>query len=238
MFTWTIGGGDAWRFTEHAYPIYLIGAFVLIDAAVRGVLVVVRRPRSWWKEVSRRQWLGVGASVAVGALALALYLTLPVFVSREALAFDDAATLDAGWRSALFFTGAWSEPAANAAGTVVVRAAQEPTVGLRVLLPRAMDCWLTLRLDPAETADPARQPSVTVFVNRRYVARLALTREPGRIGAYRFHLSENLTRSGINQIELVASHMVSAAEAGPQFAWLDTSTPVAFRLWYLRLEPS
>ena len=238
MFTWAIGGGNAWRFTEHVYPIYLIGAFVLIDALARGLLVAARRPLTWWQSVPRPQWLAVGAAVGVAVLALAVNMTLPLFVSREALASDEAVTLDAGRRSRVYFTGIWSAPRANAGGTVIVRAAEEPSVGLRLLLPRAMDCWLTLRLDPAETVDPARQPSVSVFVNRRYVARLALTRDPARIGTYRFHLSENVTRAGINQIELHASHVVAASEAGPQFAWLDKSTPVAFRLWYLRLEPS
>ncbi len=238
MFTWAIGGGNAWRFTEHAYPIYLIGVFVWLDALARGLLAAGRRPLTWWQDVSRRQWLGVAASVGLVALAAAISLTLPPFVSREALASDTAVTLDAGWRSALFFTGGWSRPRATSGSTVVVRAAQQPTVGLRILLPRAMECWLTLRLDPAETADPSRQPSVTLFVNRRYVARLGLTRDPARVGTYRFHLSEGLTRAGINQIELVSSHVVPAADAGPQFAWLDKSAPVAFRFWYLRLEPT
>ena len=92
-------------------------------------------------------------------------------------------------------------------------------------------------MDPAETADPGRQPSLTVFVNRQRLGDVRFTRDPARIGAYRFEVPVGLTRGGLNALQLVSSHTVPAREGGRQFAWVGRETPVAFRLWYVRLEP-
>ncbi len=93
-------------------------------------------------------------------------------------------------------------------------------------------------MDPAETADAGRQPSVTVLWNRQRLGEVHMSRDPSRMGAYRFQVPEGLTRRGLNSLELVGSHTVAASEAGPMFAWLDRQTPVAFRLWYVRFQPS
>jgi hypothetical protein len=92
-------------------------------------------------------------------------------------------------------------------------------------------------MDPAETADPAAQPAVTVFLNKRRLNHLTLTRTPGRTGAYRFTVGPDVVRQGWNEVEFVATHTVPAKEAGPEFRWLPPQQTVAFRFWYLRLEP-
>ena len=94
---------------------------------------------------------------------------------------------------------------------------------------------LTLRLDPALTRDPARQPRVTVFFNRRQLAHLDLTRDPERMGSYRFTVPQEAV-SRWSRIDLLASHTVPARDAGEPFASLAPDTPVAFRLWYVRVE--
>jgi hypothetical protein len=92
-------------------------------------------------------------------------------------------------------------------------------------------------MDPAETADLDRQPRVTVFVNRRPVTQLRMSRNPERMGTYRVRLPRELAGKDISKIEFVATHTVDASDAGPRFASLPGDTPVAFRLWYVRIEP-
>jgi 4-amino-4-deoxy-L-arabinose transferase-like glycosyltransferase len=233
--TWSLGGGGAWRFSEHVYPIYLTAAFFAWRQAIAALGHISRRPREWGTLVSRRRLLEATLAGCVTVLVGLSYFALPLLVTREALASAEAATIEAGHRERLFFAGDWSAPSRT--GPVVVRVAEGPQVGVRLPLPGAMDCVLTLKMDPAETADPARQPRVSVFLNRQRLAEVHLTRDPTRMGTYRFPVARAQTRDGTNDLELVASHMVPAAEAGPPFAWLDKATPVAFRLWYVRLEP-
>ena len=104
----------------------------------------------------------------------------------------------------------------------------------KVAAPKAP---VTLRLDPAETADPAYQPDVTVFLNRQQLAHLRLSRDPERVGSYRIRVGRDLTRPW-NRLDLVASHLVRAGESGVHYSALPPETPVAFRLWYVRLEPA
>jgi hypothetical protein len=103
-------------------------------------------------------------------------------------------------------------------------------------MPAQADYWVTLRIDPAETIDPEQQPHLTVFLNRHAIARLRLTRTPGRVGSYRIRVSRDLTRP-LSRLDLLASHTVSAGQSGVHFSALSPETPVAFRLWYVRVEP-
>jgi Dolichyl-phosphate-mannose-protein mannosyltransferase len=233
--TWTLGGGGAWRFTEHVYPIYLVAAFLALRAAILGVQSLRRAPAAW-RLLLTKQRLAEAALVACLAALVAIgYVMLPVLVSREALEASDGATIEAGARDWIFFRSGWSEPSRS--GAVTVRVANAPQATIKVPLPRQMSCWLTLKMDPAETADPARQPRVAVFLNRRRLVELTLTRDPQRMGTYRLQVPENLTRDGLNDLVLQASHMVAASEAGRHFVDLDPQTPVAFRLWYVRVTP-
>ncbi len=232
--TWTVGGGREWRFTEHAYPIYL----VLACDIVRRVVAAVRLFRS--SPLSRGAWLRSfqwpAAGLAAASLVIApIYFALPFFVARESLQSGEAAMIAAGPRDSLFFAGAWSRPSGR--NGVELRAAEREHVSIRVPLPSAGPLLLTLRMDPAETKDPLRQPSVSVFLNRQPLGTVAFTRTPGRVGAYRFTIPAGTPRAFLNTIDLVATHTVAAVDAGANFASLDTTTPVAFRLWYARIEP-
>ena len=47
MFTWNVGGGGEWRFTMHAYPIFLVAASFAVVGAGSLVKAASRRaPRS------------------------------------------------------------------------------------------------------------------------------------------------------------------------------------------------
>ena len=236
--TYSLGGGGAWRFSEHVYPIYLTAASYTWQRAARGVIAAVRLRsdwRSWPKRVTPRRLIVGSLAVTTAVAVVIAYYALPLLVTREALAAADASTIEAGARERWFFTGAWSAP--RRSGAVVVRVAEGVETGFRFALPAPTALWLTLKMDPAETADPGRQPSLTVFVNRQRLGDVRFTRDPARIGAYRFEVPVGLTRGGLNALQLVSSHTVPAREGGRQFAWVGRETPVAFRLWYVRLEP-
>jgi hypothetical protein len=43
--------------------------------------------------------------------------------------------------------------------------------------------------------------------------------------------------AGRNELTLVPEFSVSAADAGPAFAWIDPAARIAVRLWYVRVLP-
>jgi hypothetical protein len=236
--TWPIGGGGAFRFSLHAYPFYLIAAAFAVTQAARltaKLVSIARAPRRLAGTVDRPRAARVALVAALAAFAWGTYLVLPYFVAREALASGDAATIGAGPRDAPYFVEGWSD--AYGGGNVTVRAAISERTRMRVPLPLDADHWLTLRIDPAETREEALQPTVTVFLNRRPIAGLNLGRNPERMGSYRMVVPRELAGRSVARLEFAASHTVPASEAGRHFASLPPQTPVAFRLWYVRLEP-
>ena len=232
--TWSVGGGGEWRFTEHTYPLYLVAAAFAGAQAVWLAVGVARRTFSWSPAARARVFQGAVAAVAL-CVAWIVFGVLPFFVSREALANGDAVTFATGGRDRVFFPGAWSAPRDE--GNVTVRAALAAAVTVRLPAVPARDYELTLRLDPAETVDPAQQPRVAVFMNRQPLAQIRLGRDPARFGTYRVRVASSALAHRINRLELASSHTVRAHDAGPKFAWLQPDTPVAFRLWYVRLDP-
>lgn len=232
-FTWSLGGGGEWRFTEHAYPFYLVFAAAVAVAAIRWMVAVVRRQPGWVVSPPRSTVLRLVGVVAALALAWAAYGALPWLTVREALLAGDEVNITAGHRDRWFFAGGWSPPVL---GGVPYRVAQDELVGLRLPLVTGSEFWLTLRMDPAETADAGEQPRVAVFLNRRLLAHFDLTRDPARMGSYRIRVT-NPDRRAIDRIDLLASHTVPARAAGPNYESLDPASPVAFRLWYVRIVP-
>jgi dolichyl-phosphate-mannose-protein mannosyltransferase len=229
--TWSVGGGSEWRFTQHVYPIYLVFAFAAIAQAIRIGQVVLRERRV--ARPSRPQMARAAAAVGAGVLAVIGYMYLPMLVMRESLAAGEAVDVHAGERDSCFFTGEWSTPIGG--GNVIVRVAEDPLVSVRLPLPPA-SYWMTLRMDPAETQDELREPRVTVFLNRKALGEIDLTRDPQRIGSYRMLVPASAVKP-LSRLDLLATHTVRAADAGRHFSSLKPDTPVAFRLWYVRLDP-
>lgn len=227
--TWSVGGGGEWRFTQHVYPIYLVLACGALAAAARFGAALARRDV---QRPSRGTLLQVAATAGAVGLVAAAYAAAPLAIARESLAAEGLLMITAGNRDARFLEGPWSAPIRQ--GNVTVRMAQAPLTSLALPLEKA-DYLLTLRMDPPLTADPARQPSVTVFLNRRPLAQLDLTRDPARVGMYRIEVPREAVEPW-SRLDLLASHTVPAAEAGAPFAELPPESPVAFRLWYVRLE--
>jgi hypothetical protein len=235
--TYSLGGGGAWRFSEHVYPIYLTAACFTWRRVADVAVAAFRHRTQWrsWRTLLTRRRMLTGTIVATATIVVVLaYYALPFLVVREALAAADASTIEAGARERWFFGGAWSQP--RRSGPVVVRVAEATDTSVRFALKQSMPLWLTLKMDPPETRDPSRQPSVGVFLNGENLGEVRLTRDPTRMGTYRFEVPERMTRGGINVLGLKSSHTVTAREGGRQFRWLRRNTPVAFRLWYVRLE--
>jgi hypothetical protein len=231
--TWSIGGGGEWRFTQHAYPFYLVLAAWAAVEVGRWVSSAMRGRTLWLPHPTRERYVQVALIAAVVGVFVAWGGAMPLLVADEVLRAGEAATITAGDRDSWTFQGSWSQPVR---GGVPFRIAQSTLSSLRVPVGGRSEFWLTLRIDPAETADLDRQPRVAVYLDRRLVAQLRLARDPGRIGSYRIRITDHPDRM-FSRLDLVASHTVPAREAGPHFASLDPAAPVAFRLWYVRVDP-
>ncbi len=229
--TWSVGGGGEWRFTQHVYPMYLVCAFMALAILAR-LASAIFRGGIGAVPISRRQALQATGVVALLGIGWMAYGLAPVLIARETLAAEGETTIMAGDRDGWFFTGKWSEPLHDDSN-VTVRVALAELTGIRLPLEKR-DYTMTLRVDPPLTADPARQPRLTVFLNRTPIAQIDMTRDPTRMGTYRIHVPGDRV-SRWNRIDLLASHTVRADEAGPPFESLPPDRRVAFRFWYVRV---
>jgi hypothetical protein len=226
--TWNVAGGGEWRFTMHAYPFYMLAALSALAWACRGVTALWRRP---WRE-SRIAWKPV-APAAAGAgvyiLVYALYLALPWFVVREAIATNHDISIETGARDITFFGTGWSRPYQDG---LTFRVSQAERAVVRIPLPSRQLYHLVLRLDPVA---PERQHRVTVLLNRQLLAILPLTWNPERVGTYPLQLPTDKVRVGINELTIVPDMMVAAESAGLPFASRDPAVLLGVKLWYVRV---
>lgn len=76
-----------------------------------------------------------------------------------------------------------------------------------------------------------------MFVNDVQVGRADLAYTAGRMGSYRFAVPWHAARSSRARLTLASSALTPARDAGRLFRWVGRDRLVAFRLWYVRLEP-
>jgi hypothetical protein len=230
MFTWNVGGGNAWRFTMHAYPCFFIAAAVAIVGAVRAVRAAKANPplvRSTAVPIGRRTAL----VLAIGTLGVALYVLLPWFVVREAIAKGESTSVETGDRDSVFYRAGWSAPHVEG---ITVRVSLGPRAVVRLPLPQKRAYDIALRIDPVTPISPEH---IDVLFNRTLVGRFRLAWNPDRVGTYRVHAREDIVNKGSNELVLIPSATTSTAAAGPRFAWLDPSASLGVRLWYVRVVP-
>lgn len=223
-FTWNLGGGGEWRFTMHAYPIYLLAA---VEACASVGRVIRRRSPPIPMPVMARR---AAAIAGAGAIVAVAYLSLPWFVAREAVARGEAVTISPGERDRLFYRSGWSAPRTD--GNVTARVSEAEQTAVHFPLTRKRPYDVILRLDPVQ---PDAQQRLTVLFNRQLLGRLQLSWSPDRVGSYRLSLPVEWVRPGGNEITLVPDAMVAAGSAGPRFAWLDPAKKVGVRFWYVRV---
>ncbi|MEN3340373.1 MAG: Dolichyl-phosphate-mannose-protein mannosyltransferase [Acidobacteriota bacterium] len=227
-FTWNISGGGEWRFTMHAYPIYIAAALFAVDRACRFVLAWRRddgRVAIAWQTAGVR----VGAVVLVAATAWVGYVMLPWFVVRESVVRQEDVSIEAGTRDLAFFGRGWSAPHTDG---VPVRVSLGERATVRLPLPVRRDYDVVVRLDPVA---PELQRRATILLNRQLLGTVYLQSDPLRMGAYRLRLPQDRIRVGVNELTIVPETVVTAGSAGPRFDWLDPSARAGVRLWYVRV---
>jgi hypothetical protein len=212
--TWTVRGGAEWRLTLFAYAFYLVAAFWVVDKAARFARAALNaRDAKPWAHLTRSQILRpVAIVVAIAAIAGAWFVAVPYAIVREALSYEDAATIVAGPRDRWFFVDGWSGLVVE--GNVTMRFAAAPGATLRILLPEARSYELTLRVNPVDPA-AASQQIVHVSLNGMHLADLKLGWNPERIGQY-----------GVT---------IPAGNFTPGTQDLGLRSDTAFKLWYVRI---
>jgi 4-amino-4-deoxy-L-arabinose transferase-like glycosyltransferase len=224
-FTWNTGGGGEWRFTMHAYPLYIVAAVYAVDRAARGVIHL-------WRERRGRIAIPWGPVIALTVFVMVCaggYMVLPWFVVREAIAGGRDISIETGSRDLPFFGAGWTPPHTDG---VTVRFARAERAIVRLPLPIDRPYDLILRLDPVA---PDLQRRVTVLFNRQVLGVLHLTWNAERMGSYRLRVPAEKIKEGINELALVTDALVPAASAGARLAWLDPDERVGVRLWYVRV---
>ncbi len=231
--TWNVAGGSEWRFTMHAYPLYLAAAMSGAAFCYQLAIGLWQRLRSRGLSIPRTQvlrWLAVATGIAIATIA---YLALPWFVVREAIAAGSDVSVQAGGRDTPFFGGGWSNAYIDGL-TFRVSTADQAVV--RIPLTSRRPYQLVLRLDPVA---PEQQHRAVVLLNRQLLATLILTWNPDRVGSYPLQLPADKVRVGMNELTIVPDRLVPAASAGARYTFRDADDLLGVRLWYVRvLAPS
>jgi len=228
-FTWNVGAGGEWRFTMHAYPIYLVAAMMAARGVYRGLRTLVRGRFAWRAAIGPIGRRAV-VSIAIAAGASALYAALPWFVVREAVSKRESVSLEPDARGRVFYRSGWSPP--HDEGLATVRVSRAVRAQMHFPLTEKRAHHVVLRLDPV---DPARQKRLMVLFNQQVVGNFGFVWDPQRVGSYQVSLPPEWVRVGDNEIIMVVQPVVAAGAAGPRFAWLDPHEEVGIRLWYVRV---
>ncbi|CAN5755247.1 hypothetical protein BH24ACI5_BH24ACI5_22320 [soil metagenome] len=214
--TWKLAGD--WRFTEHAYPFFLLAACVAVGVAARG-LAMLRRPRG----VDVRAfgvgmaWVGAAAIIAA-AIWFLMARVLPVRVVAETLRAGEASMIMALDRDGAFFPQGWTP----VSGGLPMRAIEGPRAVIHIPLPEAAAYDILLRIDPSADPIAENQPigRIYLLLNGRLLARCEPGSTPDRIGVCRMRVPADAVRRGTNRIGLAA----------------EQEQARGFRVWYVRIE--
>jgi hypothetical protein len=235
MLTWSLRGGDHWRFTMHAYPIYLVAAFTFVVALSRGASALFRdgARRTLARVPVRRTLVGCGLVVLITGLALLEHYWIPHLVARESLKAGDSVSIEAGSNDRVFFKDGWSDLVRG--GNVVARLATSPRSTIWLPVPDRRPYQLVIRMDPVpfEDAPPQR---VRAFLDGRVVGVFSLTWNPERVGSYAAEIPAEWVSPGWTRLDLMADYLKPLDKA-TAFSELPRSLAVGFRLWYVRLTP-
>ena len=180
-FTWRLSAD--WRYTEYAYPFFLVAA-----ALVSTNVVALAGPSRWKRLVPRTPSLATvcGWTLFLGGIAVVgwtILRVLPVLTFREVLLAGRGAVIEAGPRDGSFFREGWSDRVGTQ--NVTARVAQGERSIVDIPLPRSADYVVTVRLDPfPPPSDGTNLPSVFIFFNRVLLRKVALTWNPERVGSY------------------------------------------------------
>jgi len=203
-FTWNVAAGGEWRFTMHVYGLFVV-------AAVYAVALTPRlADRMVWGPLARRG----GAVVAAAVAGTALYLALPWFVVREALALNESVSVEAGGRDRVFFRSGWSPAEAN--GNVTTRTSRGSRSIVHFPLSDVDDYEIVLRVDPVAAAPVS---SAMILFNGQIAGGFGFVTSPDRIGSYRLTVPRTWQKAGDNELGIA------------------TTGAEGVRLWLVRIIP-
>jgi 4-amino-4-deoxy-L-arabinose transferase-like glycosyltransferase len=230
-----------WRFTECAYPFFLVAAGGALAWLAALVGQVVRPPETRTSATDlpwqRRALFWGGAVAAVMVAVFTIAWLLPVLVTAESLRAGEDVTIMAGDRDYAFFTEGWS-PAV--VGGLPERMSRGAYSVIRLPLPVPADYGVTLRLNPfprPEGVGSPRLPTIRAFLNGRLIRVFTLGWNSDRYGTYDVPLPRAAVRKGFNRLVLQATFegaTVDGAGASPPAADARSS---GFSVWYLRVRP-
>jgi len=207
-FTWEIQGGAEWRFTMHAYPVYLMAAASCVVVGVSDLLKVVRTGVG----LGRRTLVRAATSAAVtGAVALILLL-LPYPRLRELLATEGNAIVQPGWRDAVFFRRDWQ--ASEQHGGVTSRESRVQPARIWVPLVPRHAYRMVASLAPADS-DSNTAVAVRAYVNGDLLAWVQLSDGEFRDVAFDVPAS---TATSHNVVQLLANWMPHGSGSDEQSA--------------------
>ena len=208
-----------WRFTEIAYPFFLIAAASPIWFAARAI--EARRTALRDRALVRRTVVSLSAAAVVAVAVWAVFwrVTPPVLFER-ALRAGTQATVMAGDRDGSFFGGEWSRVVRS--GTIATRVAAGARATMEMPLPAGRAYDVLLRVDPSQAPMlPGAAPQrIQLLLNGRLLGACDPQSLPDRVGICRFTLPADAVRGGVNRMTLV------------------TEQPSGFRVWYARVSPA
>jgi 4-amino-4-deoxy-L-arabinose transferase-like glycosyltransferase len=225
--TWRLASD--WRFTVHAYPFFLVAAFLAIRAAA-GV-ATPSRIRERWAERRPSLRFGLFWAISVACAVAAVWFvtrSLPFLVVGESLSAHEEVTIGLRDRDAGFFLEGWSEPAA---GNVALRTAMGSVASIQLPLPAEGDYLLTLRLDPSPrpaASEPFRAPVIRIFMNSTLISAFEPGWNPERVGMYQVRVPQTSVRRGINRLTFMTDASAPAEPGGPARR--------TFAIWYVRIK--
>ncbi len=226
--TWNVAGGSEWRFTMHAYPLYLMASMSGAAFCWQVAVALWQRPRRIGI-VRPRLLVGWITGAALIAALTAGYAALPWFVVRETIAAGTDVSIEPGFRDVMFFGEGWSAPYTHG---LTYRVSRADRAIVRIPFPEQRTYQVVLRLDPVA---PRSQRRAVVLLNRQLLATLLLTYDPNRVGSYPLLLPADKVRVGTNELTIVPDTLVAAGSAGLDGVARDPRELLGVRLWYVRV---
>jgi len=221
-FTWEIPGGAEWRFTMHAYPIYLIAAASFLTTCAAAITSLSKGGAPAWRRIMGR----AAASVVLAGTVAATLLWLPYVRVRETLAITQNAVVTPGWRDLVFFRRDWQAPFDQ--DGVASRVSRGQVARVWVPLVPGRGYRVTAAIAPVSSGSDS-PVYLRVYLDGRRVAWGQLP--SARFSDYNFELDPAAVGSSRHVIEFRASRLPDTSEAarGPGDGQLDEGTTIRLR---------
>ena len=217
-----------WRFTQHAYPFYVVAAVFAVARPLQWVAALARGDQPMGIQL-RRGAVAVLSAFAVVAGFFVLMALLPPLALYQELTHGRPASAGGDPRyvffmehEAFFFArGGWTAPRTE--DNVTFRDAHEARGRLRVPMSGAFSYRCLVRLDAPPNEDGTRR-EIELTVNG-WSSRMSLDADPGEWPRYWATIPKGVVRTGVNRVELVVAGQPRPA-TGP-----------TLKFWYIRFIP-